>query len=369
MKTIFNLITLLLLFVSCGKDKTTEETPVKSDTIILSEQQWNNQNYQLVSPSVKDFSEVISASGVIDIPPKNKHVISVKTEGYINSINLLEGDFVKKGQLLFQLENPHFLDIQQSYLELHEQLGYLESEYNRYKSMYNEKIVAEKLFLKAQSDFKTAEAKHDGLKEQLTLLNISVNQLEKGIFSSIINIYAPINGYVSNLKVTKGMFINASHPALEILGNDHLHAELYVYEEDALKIKKGQEVIITPSASSYKRLKGEVHLVAKSLDENRRVKIHVHFKDSTDNLIAGMYVQGLINITQHQALTLPLNTVVEQNEKYVALKYLGKKNNTYILSKIALPVGNKNEDIIELLDTNNKSDQFLMNGAYYLIGD
>lgn len=368
MKNSLYILYALMLFASCGgKQETLEENIETTDNIVITTQQWEAQHYQLVKTSVKSFSEDISVTGVIDIPPQNRAVISVKMEGYVKSINFLEGDYVKEGQLLFQLENPNYLEIQQSFLELHEQLTYLESEYNRYLKMKEENVVSEKVFLKAQSDYKTTKVKHDGLREQLALLNISVTQLEKGNFTSVINIYAPLAGYISNLKLAKGMFVQASFNALEILGNDHLHAEFFIYENDVLKIKEGQEVIFSPQSAPEQKIIGEIYLVGKALDENRRVKVHVHFKDTMDNLIAGMYIQGNIVTNKYEAKGLPTSSLVEVDNQHYALMLKEKQENDYVFSKVLMKTGSQLNDYMEIKNDFPENVQFLEKGVFFLI--
>ena len=64
------------------------------------------------------------------------------------------GDKVTKGQALLTLQNTEFLDIQKEYLEVAEQINYLKSEYERQKTLYDEKISSQKNYLKAESDYR-----------------------------------------------------------------------------------------------------------------------------------------------------------------------------------------------------------------------
>ena len=54
------------------------------------------------------------------------------------------GDKVRKGQVLAVLENPEFIRIQQQYMEIHGQLGYLQEEYDRKKILQEEEITSKK---------------------------------------------------------------------------------------------------------------------------------------------------------------------------------------------------------------------------------
>ena len=91
--------------------------------------------------------------------------------------------------MLVTIENPEFVNMQQEYMEVHGQLGYLKSEYERQQTMFAENISSQKSFLKAESDYKTAVAKYNGLRKQLTMLNISPVQVEAGSISTVAQLH------------------------------------------------------------------------------------------------------------------------------------------------------------------------------------
>ncbi len=63
---------------------------------------------------------------MIDVPPENRAVINATMGGYIKTTPLLIGDNVRKGQALVTIENPEFVRLQQEYMEVNEQLTYLQ---------------------------------------------------------------------------------------------------------------------------------------------------------------------------------------------------------------------------------------------------
>jgi len=149
---------------------------------------------------------------------------------------------VRKGQVLVTLENPEFIKLQQEYLEVNEQLSYLKSEYNRQVSMKAENITSQKSFLKAESDYKTAVAKHTGLDKQLRMLHISPSIVRSGTISSVVSIYAPISGSITKVNISKGSYLSPATEILEIIDTDHIHLELSVFVEGYYEDKKGQEI-------------------------------------------------------------------------------------------------------------------------------
>ena len=86
------------------------------------------------------FNKAINTTGVIDVPPENKSTVSAYFGGYVKNISLLEGQEIRKGQTLFTLENPDYIQVQQEFLESKSQLTYLESDYNRQKELAKDKV-------------------------------------------------------------------------------------------------------------------------------------------------------------------------------------------------------------------------------------
>ncbi len=182
------LFTVACLGVSCSPKKTESETvdPVSikldlnKDTVEISKIDFKTRGLELVEISQKSMTNKVSSTGMIDVPPNGRAVISAQIGGYIKNSKLLIGDQVKKGDLLVSIENIKFLDMQQQYLEALEQLSFLKSNFERQTELFKENISSEKSYLKAQSEYKRTFAVHAGLKKKLQLLNINTAAVEKG---------------------------------------------------------------------------------------------------------------------------------------------------------------------------------------------
>src|SRR5690606_30984280 len=138
MKHIYNILFSLVL-IACGnsdKNNKTEVTELANPNhLVITQSQFTGEHMQLGKLEERSFDETIKTSGMIDVPPQDKANISTFMDGYITQTPLLVGDKVKKGQLLVTLENPNYVEIQQEYLELSEQLTYLKSEFDRQKTL------------------------------------------------------------------------------------------------------------------------------------------------------------------------------------------------------------------------------------------
>jgi len=382
MKALKNIITILitLLILSCGKSESKSEDIKKSsdnqnitsntDIITITKAQFENEKMKLVSMQEKSFPTYIKTTGMIDVPPNSKAVISAFTGGYIKNSPLLIGDKVKKGQLLVTIENLDFVELQQEYLEISEQLAYLKSEYDRQKELYAEKISSKKSFLKAESDYKKTNAIYHGLRKKLQMLNINPASVEKGNLTSVSTIYSPITGSITEVNVSTGAYVSPADKIMEIVNTDHIHLELKVFEKDVLKIEKGQKIIFRLPESTDEIFEGDIHLIGKSIDENRTIQVHAHIDhDIQQNFIVGMYVEADIVIDDNLSRSLPENAVVDVEDKNYVLLLKSKDNEHYTFTKKELSIGNSYNGFSEIKGDLFKNDDLFLLGGFNLLSE
>ena len=248
-KIIYTLIITSLLF-SCKDTKTEEPTEKDSGLITVTAVQFQSSGMEIASPVEQDFDVAINTSGRIDVPPQNRAQVTSFIGGYVKATKLLVGDKVTKGQALLTLENTEYLDIQKDYLEVAEQIKYLKSEFERQKTLYDEKITSQKNYLKAESDYRRTLGMYQSLRAKLQLLNINPSNVEKGKLTSIVTIYAPITGDIVIMNANVGMFMSPSDVILEVVDTNYLHLNLSIFEKDILHVKQGQNISFTiPEAS------------------------------------------------------------------------------------------------------------------------
>ena len=364
-----------ILIISCGKSKSDpeilktsskdHEITANNDIIKMSKAQFQSENMRLVKLQKTSFSTIIKTTGMIDVPPNSKAVISAFTGGYIKNSPLLIGDKVKKGQMLVTIENLEFVQLQQEYLEVSVQLTYLKSEYERQKELFAEQISSKKSFLKAESDYNRTTAIYNGLRKKLQMLNINPASAEKGNLTSVSTIYSPISGSITDIKISTGAYVSPADKIMEIVNTDHIHLELRVFEKDVLKIKKGQKVIFRLPESTDEIFEGNIHLIGKSIDENRTVQVHAHIDhDIQRNFIIGMFVEADIVIDDNLSEALPEDAIIEVDDKNYVLLLRSNDFDKYSFVKKEIITDRINSGFIEIKESNSfkNADQFLIGG-------
>lgn len=364
------LIIAALFIQSCGQKEEVAESidPESTNEIIISKKQFEFNKMTLGKLEMQAFTTTVQTTGQIDVPPQNKVLVNAKMGGFIKSTPLLLGDYVEKGAILVVIENPEFIQLQQQYLERKRQINYLEAEYNRQKTLNKEQIASEKNFLKAESDYKSTLATLKGLEKTLSLIGIPAQSLTENNISATARITAPISGNVSALNVTTGSFVSATDPILEITNADHMHLELEVFEKDAMKIKKGQEIIFTIPESGETTYPAEVHLVSKTIDASQRtVRVHGHIADSLrTNFAVGMYVSAQIIVAQKELVALPLSSISEVGNETFVLQLSNTDEENYYFIQEKVKIIDKSNKYVGI-DLPINEDQYLTNGVYSLI--
>ncbi len=317
------------------------------------------------------FPVVVEATGAIDVPPENKAIITTYASGYIKQTPLLIGDKVKKGQFLVSLENPDYVQMQQDYLDAMEQMNYLKSEYERQKELIKEKITSEKNYLHAESEYKRNLAKYQGLRKKLEMLNIDPHAVENGNITTTIPLYAPISGSITEMMINKGMYVSAADELMQIIDPEHMHIELNVFEKDILKVKKGQDILLSITEAQTDTVQGEVHLVGTSIDEKKRtVKVHGHFKNEDEKHFAtGMFVNAEIITSEKKVKSLPTQSIVSLDAKNYVLQLLKKNDSMYFFNQREIIPGEAYDGFTSILNEGEFKDgeTFLIKGAFDLI--
>ncbi len=337
---------VFLLLTSCAKKEDgieVSEAPVESTEITLTEDQFRTMKMEWGELHTGEFSEEIAVQGSVQIPVEGMREITTYFGGYVQDLKLIEGQEVRKGEVLLTLENPEFLRLQQDYLETKSQLAYLKAEWERQKTLAQEQISAQKNFLKAAADYEAAMAKTQSLKKQLALISIDVETLSPANMRSKISITSPIAGFVEEVLAVPGQFLPAAAKALTLMSKEHIHLELVLFEKDASKVHVGQIVEFTSPDRPDEVVKAKVKIVGKSINAQRQIKVHADLLDEKEEakLTPGMFLQARIQLDPQSSLAVPEESIIEVGEEHYILVQKSKSAGAFTLQKIKVIPGAK----------------------------
>lgn len=369
------LLVIAMVFASCNSKEKSEmantdaaETIEDVDVITITESQFTSGEMKVGKITMQEFNTIVKANGMFAVPPQNQADVSAYFAGYVKDIKLLPGDVVKKGQVLFTIENPEYVQVQQDFLEAKGRLNYLKSDYERQKELIADNVTSKKNFLKAESEYTVTLAQYQSLKKKLSLMNINPNTLSGENIRSVISVPSPLSGYATTINATKGMYLNPSDVAITVTNTDNLHIELKIFEKDLPMVKEGQPINVRLQNNMSNVYKGKVHLVNKAINiQDRTVDIHGDLVNESDaKLFApGMYIEAEILTTSSEHPALPKEAVANIDNDYFVLVKESKTNFKRVLVKI----GATNNGFIQIVNANDfePNTEFLTKGAFNLI--
>jgi cobalt-zinc-cadmium efflux system membrane fusion protein len=312
---------VVMLLTGCGtkQESQQKEEPGTSarNFIQLTEAQFKTAGIAFGKVEMRSISGTIPASGKLDVPPQSKVTISAPMGGVVKETALLQGTQVKKGQVVAIMQHPDYIQLQQDYKEGYSQLEFVKEEFERQEQLSKENVNAKKSLDKAKADYFSLQAKMEGLRARLQLLNVNIAALEKGSIQNTINLYSPIDGYVTKVHVNIGLYVNPNDVMFEIVNTEHLHAELTIFEKDVPRVKIGQKILFT-LANETKHRTATVHLIGKEIGDDRSIQIHCHLDKEDRELIPGMYLKAVVETDSAHVNALPNEAIVGfEGKKYI----------------------------------------------------
>lgn len=369
------LVLAIIFFNSCGGEKKSSEnenTEKEDNSLVeVTQEQFNSMKMEVATLQEREFDNTIKASGKIDVPPKSRAKVTSFVGGYVKTTSLLVGDRVTKGQPLLTLESPEYIDLQQSYLEIAGQMEYLKSEYERQKTLFDEKISSQKKYLEAESDYKRAKATYESLRQKLNMLRINPAQVEQGKFSSYITVYSPISGDITANNANVGMAISPTNVIMEIVETQAMHLGLAVFEKDIFNLKTEQKIRFTVPQVGSQEFEAKVTQIGKSVEGNDRI-INVYASldsDTKQKLITGMFVEAQLIADSRNALSVPFDAVTTEEGNNFLLVLESEKDGVYTFRKTLVKAGERNGDWIEIIpdDKFSSNTKVLIKGAYDVV--
>ncbi|ELR73037.1 cation efflux system protein [Fulvivirga imtechensis AK7] len=367
------------------------ETHREEGMVSLTEIQLANADLQYSTLDTLNISGFVKTNGILDLPPQNIAAVSAPMDGFVKKVNYLVGDYVKKGAVLAVLEHMDYIKLQEEYLNVINNLEYLESEYERQRQLDSAQVTAKKQFQAASVAYKSALTRKKALEKQLQYMGLSPKSIAAGEISGSIAIRAPLSGYITALNVHNGAFVQSQEEIYELVDTDHMHLELNVFEQDINKIKIGQLILFTVPGLGEERYRGSVFLIGKSFDrDSKTVKVHGHIEEEHHEFLRGLYVEAKIYSGDEHMAALPEESIVnDQGQSYVfvLVKDIEEHENEehhhaeghseavedHGITFRRVPVGTGIKDqgyvqIKQIADLPHGS-QFVTKGAYYLYSE
>jgi cobalt-zinc-cadmium efflux system membrane fusion protein len=360
-------LSLTAILQACSNKAAKSETKtneISVKEITLTDAQMQNASIGFDTAKIVKLSGTIKVNGVIDVPPQNMVSVSLPLGGFLVKTKLLPGMHLNKGDIIAVMEDQQYIQLQQDYLTAKAQFSYIESQYQRQAELNQSKASSDKMFEQAKSDYQSQKILINALSEKLKLIGLNPAQLNENNMSKSINVYSPINGFVSKVNVNIGRYISPSDVMFELVNPDDIHLNLTIYEKDLQSLHIGSKVKAFSNNNPDKIYDCDVILIGQDVSKEGFVQVHCHFQTYSNILIPGMYMNAELESDSKLGLALPEASVVShEGVEYV---FIEKSNKHFEM--VTVKALSRSKGMLEIEENPQLiGAKVVVNGAYDLL--
>jgi cobalt-zinc-cadmium efflux system membrane fusion protein len=371
MKNRYSIIVLTIFLLSCGSDPkndTQKEAVVEAtNKVSLTKEQATLAQLVLAPIELGRMKGTAHLNGVIDVPPSGIASVSMPLGGYVQDINLIPGNFVKKGAVLATVKDPVFIQLQENYLASKAKLNYLQQDLDRQKLLLNQEAVSKKSYQQIQADYNGMNIQLRALSEQLKLINIQPENLTPENMTSLVKLTAPITGYITKVNINRGKYVTPSDVLVEIMDPNDIHAAITIYEKDIANFKVGMKGTVTLTQDPTKIYTVSILAVSQNINEDKTGLLHCHFGNTPKNVLPGMFLTADIVVEMNEAVLIPAEAV----QRFQGKDYIFIQRATNEFEAIVIEINQSNKEFVSVKNMDAKTwvgKSLVVKNAYSLLG-
>lgn len=309
-RLIFIAIALIsVFFVAQYFSKTeTKKTPPAPPTLVS------------VAPVLKQTIPIDLTLVGTSYPYQTVHIKS-RLDSQITAIHFKDGDIVKKGQLLFTLDD-RTLKAQEQQLRAQLKNGEAtlknaNQEYQRYKKLGNQGFAAKQKLQSTEAGLKRARATQQATQASLDALQVQL---------SYTRITAPIDGRTGTIGITTGNTVKANDTLVLVTINQlqPIYVQVAIPQQYFPLLKNTKTVAATATyTDGTLASNGTLAYIDNAIDTQTGTFVaRAVFPNTDEKLWAGMFVNLTLTLGQQQnALTIPSRALVNAQQGTLVFVY------------------------------------------------
>ena len=250
----------------------------------------NFKEVEVTSIRLIDIVETVAATGKIQ--PEVEIKLSSEVSGEIIELPIIEGQQVKKGDLLVSI-NPDLVqamvdqsqaglqNVKAQLTQAEANLANVKINFERNKSLFEKGVISRSDWERSQTDYEVAQANVRSAYYNVESAKSSVKQSRDNL--SRTSIFAPRDGTISKLSVELGERVvgtaqMAGTEIVRVANLNNMEVEVDVNETDIVKVNVGDSTIVEVDAYLKREFKGVVTEIANTAENTLSVDQVTNFK-------------------------------------------------------------------------------------------
>lgn len=295
-------------------------------------------NVSTVKIKKENLTKELTAYSYLDFVEQNRKTIAAKFNGRIEKLYVDKtGDYIKKGQPLFEIYSPDLVQAQNDYLI----------------ALSNNKSDINPLL--------------DASRKKLELFGLTSYQIEELKKSQEIKLtvtyYSPVSGTVIEKKVQEGMYVNEGTIIYEVAELSSLWNIAEVNETDLSTIKLGSKVKLKLKAYPGEEFTGRVIFIYPVINsQTRTVKVRSEISSLNSKLKPQMYGRTIFFDDAGTGLLVPADAVVFTGNRNI----VWVKTSDGMFEGRGVELGQKFEDKYLIISGLNEGDEVAASGGFLI---
>lgn len=247
------------------------------------------------------IAESITLSGTVI--SDNRKMITSRFMGFVTDVKVSEGDFVKKGDMLYAIDSK---EIDSALAQVELGISQAQLSLQMYQNQYtNVKLNLERHKRLLEKDMVSKfEVENLALNEQnlANMIDISKKQVAQAESRLLevknqyryLNIRAPNDGVIVSKNIEVGEMAMPGMPALELSDLTNLKISAEISEDNLSRIKEGRKVVINIPSQNIQAVGTISAIIPSSNAMTHSFKIKISFKNVYKSIYPGMYATVVI---------------------------------------------------------------------------
>ena len=326
--------------------QTSSET--SGQIVTLTEEQARELGVETVRAAASEARFPLAMPGTVFPAPDHMALVSAPISGRIVRIYAHEGEAVRQGQTLLELESLEFASLAADYLQAKADEAYATQQVDRLQQLVDKKISPRSTLEKAQADQLRADAAVRAADARLKTLGVSDAQLEAWLRGEgsrpLLAIHAPLDGVINEHLIDLGQAVTAYNKMLSLVNLDRVLIRGYVSPEDAALVQAGDPVVVSLKDFPGQALQATVATINPALDEaNKSVTVNILAATVNGWPLPGQNVRLEVMVKPPQpVLMLPLSAVQYEGDR--ATVFVRTDSQTF--EKRAITISRVNPDAV-----------------------
>lgn len=278
--------------------------------VFTKEQSWKIE-FSTGFPVRKPFGQIIKTTAQIQSAQGDEELVTAKTSGVISfpGRSILEGINVLNGQALLTIKGSGLAENNSvvRFAEAKNNFEKAKADYERSEQLAEDKIVSAKQLLEVKTQFENARSVYENLNQNFSAAGQTV--------------FSPMTGFVKQLYVTNGQYVEAGQPLTMISQNKTLLLRAEVqqkYTRHLMSIATANIRTVEDNKTyTLEELNGKVLSVGKTTtSDNFLIPVTLQISNIGSFVPGGFVELYLKTISNSHALTIPNSAVIEEQGNF-----------------------------------------------------